>query len=155
MSGEIFVGERAGREGLLAPLALLEEFLRPGEPLPEEFVRSVVGLVEGGDFIVFAAEVGGRVCGVLTLALRPSFAIGGYFGSIEDLYVLSEYRRTEVGRAMISAAETACRERDISYVEVQAEEPEAREFYASVGYEPEGEVRVMSRSLPVPRNDRN
>jgi hypothetical protein len=40
--------------------------------------------------------------------------------------------------------------RKISYVEVQVEEEAAEAFYVSLGYESEGSVRVLSRSLPLP-----
>ncbi|WP_119069137.1 GNAT family N-acetyltransferase [Rubrobacter indicoceani] len=129
-------------------LPLLEEFLRDGEPLPERFVERVRSSVERGDLYVIAASIAGRAVGVLTLAPRPSFALGGTFASIEDLYVSPAYRRLGVGRTLLSRTRKLCASLDISYVEVQVEPAEkgAKEFYTSGGFEMEEEVAVMSLS---------
>jgi GNAT superfamily N-acetyltransferase len=135
--------------GLAEPLALLEEALRDGDPVPEYFADRLRKAVEAGDAEVLAARAEDQILGVALLAYRLNVSAGGIFASVEDLYVRPEARRRGVGRAMLKAVDELCGERGISYVEAQVEEKEAELFYAAVGYEPESGVRVLSRSLPI------
>ena len=135
--------------GLAEPLALLEEALRDGDPVPEDFADRLRKAVEAGDVEVLAARAEDQILGVALLAYRLNVSAGGLFASVEDLYVRPEARRRGVGRALLQAADERCEERGISYVEAQVEEKEAELLYAAVGYEPETGVRVLSRSLPI------
>jgi GNAT superfamily N-acetyltransferase len=135
--------------GLAEPLALLEEALRDGDPVPEDFADRLRQAVEAGDVEVLAARSEEQILGVALLAYRLNVSAGGIFASVEDLYVRPEARRRGVGRAMLEAVDELCKERGISYVEVQVEEKEAALLYAALGYEPETGVRVLSRSLPI------
>ena len=135
--------------GLAEPLALLEEALRDGDPVPEYFADRLRKAVEAGDVEVLAARAEDQILGVALLAYRLNVSAGGLFASVEDLYVRPEARRRGVGRAMLKAVDELCAERGISYVEAQVEEKEAELFYAALGYEPETGVRVLSRSLPI------
>jgi GNAT superfamily N-acetyltransferase len=135
--------------GLAEPLALLEEALRDGDPVPEDFADRLRKAVEAGDVEVLAARAEDQLLGVALLAYRLNVSAGGLFASVEELYVRPEARRLGVGRDLLEAAHERCTERGISYVEAQVEEREAELFYAAVGYEPETGVRVLSRSLPI------
>ena len=135
--------------GLAEPLALLEEALRDGDPVPEDFADRLRKAVEAGDAEVLAARAEDQILGVALLAYRLNVSAGGLFASVEDLYVRPEARRRGVGRALLQAADERCEDRGISYVEAQVEEREAEQFYAALGYEPETSVRVLSRSLPI------
>ena len=145
--------------GLVEPLALLEESLRDGEPVPEAFGERFRLAVEAGNLEVLAARDGDLVVGVAVLAIRLSVSLGGLFASIEDLYVRPEDRRRGVGRALLEAVDERCAARGISYVEAQVQDEEAETFYAALGYEPETGVRVLSKSLaitdgrPTPESD--
>jgi GNAT superfamily N-acetyltransferase len=139
--------------GLAGPLALLEESLRDGEPMPEGFADRLLKAVEAGDIEILAARTEDRILGVVVLAYRLNVSAGGLFASIEDLYVRPEARRQGVGRALLEAAGERCVARGISYVEVQVEDDEAGAFYAALGYEPEPGVRVHSRSLPISESE--
>lgn len=141
--------EAALPTGLAEPLALLEEALRHGDPVPEYFADRLRKAVEAGDVEVLAARAEDQILGVALLAYRLNVSAGGLFASIEDLYVRPEARRRGVGRAMLKAVDELCAERGISYVEAQVEEKEAELFYTALGYEPETGVRVLSRSLPI------
>ncbi|AHY45954.1 Acetyltransferase (GNAT) family [Rubrobacter radiotolerans] len=155
--GEVRVETAASGE-LRRALRPLEEALREGEPLPRAFVRGLEEAVEHGDLSVVVAykedEEDGyeppRPVGVLTLAFRPSIALGGTFASIEDLYVEPESRAAGVGRALIEEAGSLCAARGVSYIEAQVESGEegAEGFYSALGFEDEEGVRVVSRSLP-------
>ena len=135
--------------GLAEPLALLEEALRDGDPVPEDFADRLRKAVEAGDVEVLAARWEGQIRGVALLAYRLNVSAGERFASVEDLYVRPEARRRGVGRALLEAVDELCAERGISYVEAQVEEKEAEQFYAALHYEPEAGVRVLSRSLPI------
>jgi GNAT superfamily N-acetyltransferase len=135
--------------GLAEPLALLEEALRDGDPVPEDFADRLRKAVEAGDVEVLAARAEDQILGVALLAYRLNVSAGGLFASVEELYVRPEARRRGVGRALLQAADERCEEHGISYVEAQVEGKEAELFYAAVGYEPETGVRVLSRSLPI------
>ena len=135
--------------GLAEPLALLEEALRDGDPVPEDFADRLRKAVEAGDVEVLAARTEDQLLGVALLAYRLNVSAGGLFASVEELYVRPEARRRGVGHALLQAADERCEKRGISYVEAQVEGKEAELFYAAVGYKPETGVRVLSRSLPT------
>ena len=135
--------------GLAEPLALLEEALRDGDPVPEDFADRLRKAVEAGDVEVLAARAEDQILGVALLAYRLNLSAGWIFASVEDLYVRPEARGRGVGRALLQAADERCEKRGISYVEAQVEEKAAELFYTAVGYEPETGVRVLSRSLPI------
>jgi GNAT superfamily N-acetyltransferase len=134
--------------GLARPLALLEEALRDGDPLPKDFAERMRRAVEAGDVEVLVARTEGWIAGVVVLAYRLNVSAGGLFASIEELHVRLEARRQGVGRALLAAAHERCTKYNISYVEAQVEDAAAETFYAALGYEPETGVRVLSRSLP-------
>jgi len=135
---------------LAKPLTLLEEALREGEPVPDEFANSLRKAVENKEVEVLVARTEGRIAGVAVLAYRLNVSAGGRFASIEDLYVHPEARRRGVARALLRAVDEHCAEHGISYIEVQMEDDAAEAFYAAVGYEPEEGTRVLSRSLAIP-----
>src|SRR5215210_4671682 len=134
------------RAELAEPLRLLEEPLRDGAPVPEDFVETLREAVEAGEFEVLAARAEGRVVGVAVFAYRPSISAGGLFASVEDLYVEPDARRLGVGRALLEAVGERCVARGVSYVEAQVEDEEAAAFYGALGYEEEPGVGVFSRS---------
>ena len=138
--------------GLARPLALLDEALRDGDPVPEGFADRLRKAVEAGDVEVLSARAENQMLGVVVLAYRLSVSAGGLFASIEDLHVRPEARRQGVGRALLEAAHERCTKHNISYIEAQVEDDAAETFYAALGYEPETGVRVLSRSLPISNN---
>ena len=131
-------------------LALLEEFLRGGEPLPRSFVERLKEAVGRGELEVLVARTkpGGEPVGAISVSFRLNVSAGGVFASIEDLYVRAEARRRGAGRALVEAVGARCKERGVSYVEVQTDD-EAAPFYEALGYEREPGVRVLSRTYPL------
>ena len=130
---------------LAEPLRLLEEALRDGDPVPENFAWRLREAIERSELEVLAARTEGQVVGVAVLAYRLSVSAAGPFASIEDLYVEPGARRRGVGRALLEAVGERCTSRGVSYVEGQGEE-EAVAFYGAVGYEEEPGIQVFSRS---------
>ncbi len=143
------------RAELAEPLRLLEESLREGEPVAEDFVEMLREAVEAGGVEVLAARAEGRVVGVAVLVYRLSISAGGLFASIENLYVRPEARRRGAGRALLEAVEERCASRGVSYVEAQVEDEGAAAFYSALGYEEEPGVRVFSRSFSLSDNGRH
>lgn len=135
--------------GLTEPLKLLELAVRDGEPVPRDFAGLLREEVERGNIEVLTAHLKGSTSGVAVLAFRVSVSAGGCFASVEELYVKPEDRRRGVGHALLEAVERRCTSRNVSYVEVQAVEEEAIEFYRASGYQPESGVRVLSRSVAL------
>ena len=133
--------------GLAEPVRLLEESLREGEPVPEDFAETLSRAVETGELELLAARAEGRVVGVVLLAYRLSVSAAGLFASVEDLYVRPAARRQGVGRTLLEAVERRSATRGVSYVEAQVEDEEAAAFYSALGYEEEPGVRVYSRSF--------
>jgi len=133
--------------GLAEHVRLLEESLREGEPVPEDFAETLRRAVETGELELLAARAEGRVVGVVLLAYRLSVSAAGLFASIEDLYVRPAARRQGVGRTLLEAVERRSATRGVSYVEAQVEDEEAAAFYSALGYEEEPGVRVYSRSF--------
>ena len=135
--------------GISEPLRLLEEHLRGGEPVPEDFSKRLREAVEADGLEVLAARAEGHVVGVAVLAYRLSVSAAGTFASIEELYVRPGARRRGVGRALLEAVREQCAARRVSYVEAQVEDEEAAAFYAALGYELEPGVRVFSCSYAL------
>ena len=134
---------------LAAPLALLEESLRDGEPVPRAFAENLRKSVEAGDIELLTALSENQILGVAVLAYRPNISSGAPFASIEDLYVRPEARLKGIGRTLLTAADERCTARGISYVEVQVDDQTTEAFYKTLGYEMEEGVRVLSLSLPI------
>ena len=138
----------APADALSEPLKLLEEALRDGEPLPQALAGRLARDVEGGDLEVLSAHAGDRLVGVAVLAFRPGVSVGADFASVEELHVRPQERGRGVGRALLAAVGERCRGRGVSYVEVQTDD-EAAPFYEALGFEPETDVRVLSRSYEL------
>jgi len=71
----------------------------------------------------FLASTGtGERVGVLTLNECAAIYAGGYFGEITELYVIPEYRSSNVGAALVDAAADFGRKRGWKNIEVGAPE---------------------------------
>ncbi len=134
---------------LVEPVKLLEESLRNGDPVSDDFAKTLREAVEAGALEVLAARAEGHVVGVAVLAYRLSISAAGPFVSIEDLYVRPEERSRGVGRGLLEAVEKRSASRGVSYVEAQVENEEVAAFYVALGYEPQPDVRVLSRSYAL------
>lgn len=132
--------------GISESLRFLERALRDGEPLPEPFTLRLRELAERDELEILEARLYGQPAGVAVLVYRPSVSVGNLFASIEELHVLPETQCQGVGRALIETVEERCRDRGVSYLEVQTVE-EAEPFYEALGYGRESGVRVFSKNI--------
>lgn len=92
-------------------------------------------------FLAFAAEAEEPV-GLLTLAESCATYAAGYFGIVQELYVVPEMRSGGVGRALLERARTFARERHWSRLEVTGPLDPAfarsMAFYRAFGFEDSG-----------------
>lgn len=139
----------ATAENLREPLRLLEAELREGEPLPEEFVEALTRTVREGEADVISARDpdSGETVGAALVYYRLNLASGGRFASFEELHVTPGSRGRGVGRALLTEVERRCSEKGISYLEAQIIS-ESTEFFLALGYEPEPDLQLLSRSIP-------
>jgi GNAT superfamily N-acetyltransferase len=74
--------------------------------------------------------------GVALLTLRPNVSYEGPVAVLDELYVLPAERRRGIGKALLVAAETACRQRraELLEINVDGEDEDARRFYERHGY---------------------
>ena len=121
---------------LAAPLALLEEALREGDPVPADLADRLRRAVEAGDLEILAAQSGERTLGVAVLAYRLNISSGGQFASIEDLYVSRQSRRQGVGRALLQSVRDWAQERGADGISLQvaAANARGRKFYEDLGF---------------------
>ena len=91
--------------------------------------------------------------GVLTLSESSAPYAGGYFGIVQEFYVVPEMRSRGVGRAMMLYAREVARHRRWSRLEVTAppdDNTRSIAFYRNVGFTDSG-PRLY---LPVPQYER-
>jgi GNAT superfamily N-acetyltransferase len=97
--------------------------------------------------VLAACEAGDKtVLGAALVYYRLNLASGGRFASFEELHVTPGSRGRSVGRALLAAVERRCSEKGISYIEAQII-AESVEFFVALGYEPEPDLQVLSRSI--------
>ncbi len=83
-----------------------------------------------------ALLAGSPPVGLALLTLRPNVWFDGPVGLLDELYVVPERRSQGIGAALLSAAETALRERDGELLEINVDgaDVDARRFYERHGY---------------------
>jgi ribosomal protein S18 acetylase RimI-like enzyme len=109
-----------------------------GDRLPEEdAVRArLEELLREPGALVFVAESGGEVAGVVSLWIKPDLAHGDAVVEVPMLAVLAEHRRNGVGRLLMSRVREIAAEHDASIIELVATRANvaARDFYKSLGF---------------------
>jgi ribosomal protein S18 acetylase RimI-like enzyme len=90
------------------------------------------------------AEVNGQVVGMAGLRLAPGLFYPEPQAEITELFVLPNFRRKGVGRALLEKAEALARQAGASelIIRVDAENDSARHLYRSLGYE-EGDLSLI------------
>lgn len=119
--------------------ALLVELGYPGDSVAEVRKRLVLwGRRE--DRTVLAAEAGGRMLGVVALAVIPFFERAGNWCRIVALVVTEEARGRGVGRRLVEAAEGVALESGCISMEVTSalRRDAAHDFYRAMGFEETG-----------------
>jgi GNAT superfamily N-acetyltransferase len=116
--------------------ALLAELGYPDNE-PDAVRHRLATWGDGGHGRVLVADDGGRVAGVVAVAMLPYFERDGCWARIVAIVVGEAWRGMGVGRLLIEAAEEAARERGCVAMEVTTARyrVRAREFYRTLGFE--------------------
>ena len=146
----------AGLEDLDAIGRLLHDFNREFDepaPSPSVLAERFGTLLAGGDTFVLLAGDGPD--GVAVLRYRPAIWSSGLECYLAELYVVPQFRRTGIGRALMHAALHEARQRGADTMDIGVDEPDvaARTLYESLGFSnrvggPDGPVMyVYEREL--------
>ena len=87
---------------LLRDLFLIETDFIPDAAKQRKGLEMLIGGMTGG--VIFAAESGSEIAGMVNLQKIVSTAAGGYSVLLEDLYVKPEYRNSGIGSKLIDRA---------------------------------------------------
>jgi len=122
-------------------LALTEAYARDGMgnggPLPADVLeRLIPGLIEHPTTIIFLAYFDSKAVGIATCFLGFSTFTARPLINIHDFAVLPEYRRKNIGRALLDAVADRALERGCSRItlEVQGKNVRARKVYQAAGF---------------------
>ncbi|SRR6266540_6987231 len=104
---------------------------------PDNTAADVRGRLSAWAGQVYVAEDGGRVAGVVAVAILPYFERAGCWARIVAIVVGAQWRGKGVGRLLVGAAERAARERGCVAIEVTTarHRVRAQEFYRTLGFE--------------------
>ena len=108
-------------------------------PAPEKDLKK---LLRNKDFLALVAKSGEKVVGGLTVYILHSYYLSKPAAYIYDVGVLTEYQRRGVGRQLISYLITYCQNHGFqcAYVEAEATDVDAVEFYRATPYNSEQEA---------------
>jgi N-acetylglutamate synthase-like GNAT family acetyltransferase len=87
---------------------------------------------------VIVAELDGAVCGLLAMSSRPSLALQGEVGVVQELVVRPAQRRREIGESLLQYAKGLAVERGFARLECAVpaiHQPAADRFLLERGFE--------------------
>lgn len=152
MTGAGYAIAPAGPEQAPQAAALLDRFFREeGFDTPFNRIASSLDLILADtNSWVGLATVEGRSVGVVTVT-TTLYIEWARLGEVADLYVLPEFRKMGIGRALIEAALAWCRARDCSAVSVvitptSEERHGLSAYYAGLQFSDFGRT-IMTRTL--------
>ena len=102
--------------------------------------RIIDGRAIGAIFVAYLPAEQASLIGVIALTIQEAIHVGGPYVLIQDLLVHPHYRSHRVGAGLIGAAETYCRERKLTNLEVCLPRhhfpnlPRTYHFYESCGF---------------------
>ena len=131
----------SGAEGVAAAARLLHDFnVEYGEPAPapQELAARLADLIVGDDVTVLLAREHetGKAVGVAVLRVQPSVWSPAQEAYLAELYVVPSQRGQGYGRALITEAIRAARERgaDYAFVITSEEDRLAQRLYEAAGF---------------------
>ncbi len=85
--------------------------------------------------MIFVAEEGGKLAGLVTFYLLPNIRHGWHRGHIEDVIVSQSFRRRGVGTKLFDAIKAYCRTNNIKVIKLDSglELVDAHKFYEKQG----------------------
>lgn len=109
-----------------------------GDSPPEEAAvkTRLLELLRIPGALVFVAESGGEVAGVVSLWIKPDLAHGDAVVEVPMLAVSENHRRNGVGSLLMSRVRQVAAEHEASIIELVATKSNvaARDFYKSLGF---------------------
>lgn len=102
--------------------------------------RNSRSLSRGANSHFLVAEIGKTIAGFTHFTTRRTITHRGPSGLIDELVVAKSFRRTGIGRQLLSATIQRCKELACCEIEVSTERTnkKARGFYRSCGFEERG-----------------
>ena len=130
---EATAGDAAGIHALARELADTVGDAPPGGEAVRSRLRQ---LLDEPAAMVFVADNGGALAGVVTLWVKPDLAHGDLVVEVPMLVVSGEHRRGGVGKLLMSRVQEIVAEHDASLIELVATRANvaARDFYKSLGF---------------------
>lgn len=124
------------------------EIIKTPEEIQQE--KSITRYLDEPDCLVFVARIKGEVVGVVTgqfCELVSPLSRSIMMGSIDELYILPEYRRLDIGSMLITTLEEVFSDYGVKevFVEVWEFNQSALSFYYQRGFE--RHIHWLRRSL--------
>lgn len=104
-------------------------------PYTENGINYLKDTIEKG--FAFVAKEDDKVIGFLTSSIQEAIDFKTYenYGFIENMYVLDEYRKKGVGRALISEFINMCKNLNIEFIHTDSDANQSQiNFYAGAGF---------------------
>ena len=92
-----------------------------------------------------------KAIGYTILTFGFDLEFGGSVATVTELYIESRFRRCGIGRQAIQFLENICRDLEITALELQVERdnPEAHEFYRSLGFQAHERIPLSKRLVTL------
>ncbi len=129
-------GEKADIPAMVELLTQLFSIEADFQAAPEKQTKGLELLLRHPDAVIWLAESGGAVVGMITVQVLLSTAEGAAVGLIEDLVVAESWRRRGAGRQLLRAAEAWAAEQGLTRLQLLAdrENAAALAFYRQQGW---------------------
>jgi len=118
---------------------------------PQEFLPLHLPVVQQAlelpqNLVLVAYKLDGELIGFISLTIRTVLRIPSPLGSIEEIFVCSEYRKCGIGTALWKKAAVVLHQQGVSRVEVISSlaHPGQRQFAKSIGMEWYSSVQVLT-----------
>jgi GNAT superfamily N-acetyltransferase len=108
-------------------------------------------LIESGSAVIYVAEDGNKIVGMVTGQLVISTATGGYSLLLEDMYISKDYRKNGIGSMLISFLESWGAKKNIGRIQLVADRRNisARVFYNRQGFADSEMIGLYKRILEI------
>jgi GNAT superfamily N-acetyltransferase len=98
----------------------------------EDFLNVFNALIEDQNVDLVVAEKGQELIGYVFVLHHPAFYANGIISWVEELFVLEQYRRKNIGKCLMEEAEKLSKERGSKLVALATRR--ADQFYKAIGY---------------------
>ena len=113
--------------------------LSPVSVLPER----IEAVANSNSTHLLVCDDGGEIIATALVCLCQDVMFGNQpFALVENLVVISDYKREGIGKSMMDYIEAFCLEQDCSKIMLQtsSENRDARDFYTAMGYDPDAKI---------------